>query len=568
MALLARTLRAATPGLSLVQVRWVERSLIEEGRLRLDPPVLLWWRIDHALPVDPREVLRTGSRLSPSLAVFDFDRPHELPALGWLGPLKLEVLRCLTDVLLDHPPVPQAEEIHALLQDLAVHLLSPVDLLDAAEAMLASAMVRGSAKEARSEALARIIGARFSLTEGDGEVPVRAVVALGRGQPIESRMREVLAKAGLMEGHERLPPAELLGEVPVLRAVVTELASNYPLPRPLTELAPGVFPIEEAPLPAHQGPIAPAHTAELHDLEKVHSRLMEGVEFIERGYGHLKEAEAVCLEVAAAYQSLQEIEWEARAWQVLTLVYMLSQRFKEAENVGLRALSLHHTAGNTLGETQGKQNLGRIYTLTGRLNEAEETCQQALASYRQLGDHDGEAETLCLLGWVALKRGELVKAAHFAKIALLHPRGSRPSRADTWDLLAQISLAAGKPGHAAVLANRAALLSLQERNPIGAMNSFGRLSAAMAVLVQPQAATAALRLAWSQATSIQAPEAEELASQLRQSLPDFDPSSPLSPERIKELLSFVDLVVNAIAAQLVTAGKDPYQPFEDHYIDT
>src|SRR5262249_46929105 len=102
-------------------------------------------------------ILRAGNRLAPCFTLYEFAGPHELPALGWLGPLKLEVLRCLIDLILDRTLADRGEELVALLQSMAGDIISPVDLLEFGDALVAGVVVGLPLVEARVKACGRML---------------------------------------------------------------------------------------------------------------------------------------------------------------------------------------------------------------------------------------------------------------------------------------------------------------------------------------------------------------------------------------------------------------------------
>ena len=245
VALLARALGGAVPDLALAELRWGQRGLVETGRLRLPEPALVWWRIGDLDRTDPREVLGSAHRIAPGLAVFDFDRadsrPHGLPALGWLGPLKLEVLRRLTDLILDRLPVPEAEAVVEVFKQLCEQILSPIDLLDAADHILEGLAEGLSLAKARAVAIGRVIADRFP-PDLTGEVMVGALLALAGRQSFDSQGPWFLTKYGLMDQlGQPMPPASLLTDEEVLKATLRTVARSLRLSQPLASLAPGLI---------------------------------------------------------------------------------------------------------------------------------------------------------------------------------------------------------------------------------------------------------------------------------------------------------------------------------------
>lgn len=254
--LLTQALRGSEPDLVVADLSWGERGILHSDRLRLLPPVLYILRVDTPYPTDPREVLRLGSRLIQGPVVFDFADPHELPALGWLGPLRLEVLRCLTDLLLSRCVLPAAESIIDTLKTLCEQVLSPIDLIDAADELV-ERVAEGRALEAAVDrAAARILLSRFPGLELSTDLTLRALTEFGMGREPAPQHVALFSRAGLFEGGQALPPAALLKRPGVLRRVLGDLARRYhpqDWGRHLREYAPDLFPIVAPPFPGGVG---------------------------------------------------------------------------------------------------------------------------------------------------------------------------------------------------------------------------------------------------------------------------------------------------------------------------
>jgi hypothetical protein len=170
--LLAQALRAIEPSLTMIQLRWAERHFLLSGRLALPSSVLVWWRVNAIPVVDPQAVVLDGSRLTPGLALYDFDSEASLPAEAWLGPLKMGVLHRIQDRLLDERPIAAHEEIADAIRELSAKLISPIDLVDAAEAMVEVEAQGEGLEAAKAEAAGRVTqgarpcGGRGSRTRG------------------------------------------------------------------------------------------------------------------------------------------------------------------------------------------------------------------------------------------------------------------------------------------------------------------------------------------------------------------------------------------------------------------
>ncbi|XXX79893.1 tetratricopeptide repeat protein [Sorangium sp. So ce134] len=241
--LLAQALRALEPDLKLVQLRWAERHALLSGRINLPSPVLVWWRVDAVPVVDPQTVVIDGSKMTPGLALYDFDQEVSLPAEAWLGPLKMGVLHRLMDRLLDERPVRGYEEIADAVRDISAKLISPIDLVDAAEAMVEAEAQGEGLDAAKAEAIGRVVAGRFAT--GSAEAAVRALVTVGRGEALGAEGREALRRAGFTDTGGMLPILDLLRDKEVLRRTLLHVAALRRFEGSIAELAPGLFPEAE-----------------------------------------------------------------------------------------------------------------------------------------------------------------------------------------------------------------------------------------------------------------------------------------------------------------------------------
>ncbi|WP_437899039.1 tetratricopeptide repeat protein [Sorangium sp. So ce124] len=241
--LLAQALRALEPDLRLVQLRWAERHALLAGRIMLPSSVLVWWRIDAVPVVDPQAVVIDGSKMTPGLALYDFDQEVSLPAEAWLGPLKIGVLHRIQDRLLDERPVRTYEEIADAVRELSAKLISPIDLVDATEAMVEVEAQGEGLDAAKAEAIGRIVAARFA--GGPADTALRVLVAVGRGKTLGAEGREALRKAGFADTGGVLPILDLLRDEEVLRRTLLQVAALRRLEGSIAELAPGLFPEAE-----------------------------------------------------------------------------------------------------------------------------------------------------------------------------------------------------------------------------------------------------------------------------------------------------------------------------------
>ncbi|WP_437716809.1 hypothetical protein WMF45_10595 [Sorangium sp. So ce448] len=241
--LLAQALRPLEPELRLIQLRWAERHALLSGRINLPNPVLVWWRVDAVPVVDPQAVVIDGSKMTPGLALYDFDQEISLPAEAWLGPLKIGVLHRILDRLLDERPVRAYEEIADAVREISTKLISPIDLIDAEEAMVEVEAQGEGLDAAKAEAIGRVVAGRFAV--GPAETAVRALVAVGRGEPLGAEGHEALRKAGFADMGGVLPILDLMRDEEVLRRALLHVAALRRIEGSIAELAPGLFPEAE-----------------------------------------------------------------------------------------------------------------------------------------------------------------------------------------------------------------------------------------------------------------------------------------------------------------------------------
>jgi len=245
--LLAGALRSDLPDLVVMKLAWRDRGLVEQGRLTPTAPFLLWWQIDRRSDADPRDVLKLGAS---GLNLFDFEAANDLPAQSWLGPLKLELLRSLIDLLSDRAPVRESEAALAVLRGLAEKIISPIDLLDAAEWLIEGLALAMPIDLARARACGRLIVGRILPAPDDGDRIVGALRAMAGGQAVADPESSLLATSGLLESGVPVPLASLLAESEILRWAIQEVAEQRGVSRPLEELAPDLFKSEERSSPS------------------------------------------------------------------------------------------------------------------------------------------------------------------------------------------------------------------------------------------------------------------------------------------------------------------------------
>lgn len=239
--LLHLALQGAQPDLRLVDIPWGKRTFIERGTLILPQSVLVCWRVAPLPSVDRARILLEGRHLGSRLSVFDFGHIHGDEHLAWLGPLKTTVLHCLIDVFTDNPPVKEAQDIVERLRNLARFVRSPIDLIEAADTMVAMLARGQSVRNGHAQACARLISMRFDDEdrERDAGDMIRALTQVAFDtEQLTPQSRTLLEHIGLVEhsSGRPLPLVDLLREHDVMPRTQRLLIARFPLRETIPEL--------------------------------------------------------------------------------------------------------------------------------------------------------------------------------------------------------------------------------------------------------------------------------------------------------------------------------------------
>jgi tetratricopeptide (TPR) repeat protein len=484
--LLHTALRATQPGLRLGELRWGERDLVARGRMSLPSEILIRWRIDFLPGLERREVMRECERLGPRLAVFDFGPGRGEQLLAWLGPFKLEVLRRLTDALLDHPPVKPVEEVVDVLNELAERLQSPIDLIDAAETMLEQIALGQAVSGARAEACARVLVARFEDVdeEHDGTDVLHALAALAEGKELTGDTRALLEAVGLIEpGTARpLPLAELVREDEVHRRAQRLVATQFSL----RELAPGldidvdipmtmVSPSVTRAIAQHPGPALTVPTLSLPaiDLQPVlaasGSPSSPRAAMLQRAWAHLVQGDR---DVAAklVIEEMREqhvVAWTppeaAQAGRILSVAAINA----ETSSQSLLASAWAEASASAFERAGQYEQASGMYLMAAHTALEDGDAARAIAICTLQGTHmdrlapQQQAKVHRILGdaYVALDRLAEAEAAYEQELALAEPIGDLSQQLPVHLALGDIQLKQDRPDAARRSYRRAIKLS-------------------------------------------------------------------------------------------------------------
>ena len=222
VAMLVRAVRAFDPRIRVVSLRWVERRLIEEGRVLLLRHPLVCWRIESTDPA--MEALEKAPGLVRGRHVFDFEDDPGVVSQGWMGPVKVALLHQITNTLLEEIPISSARDaeitsingVIEIVKCAANVLVSPIDLLDFTERLYELYVAGLPLEEARRDAVAAVLAARFEPAgnEKKAKAVVDAVKQVTSGRVLDEKDRLLLWSAGLAEKDPgtRLPLFDWIAE--------------------------------------------------------------------------------------------------------------------------------------------------------------------------------------------------------------------------------------------------------------------------------------------------------------------------------------------------------------------
>lgn len=198
--LVGRALARFDRRVRVVSLRWIERRWVEEGRLRLPEQPVVWWRIEAG--VKAADVLRKAPAAVSGMHLYDFEEPPDIASVGWLGPLKVQLLHRLTDAIAGERPFEDTEAVIDRLADAAERLVSPIDLLDFAERLIETRTSGLPLYEGEADGYAVVIASRFapeSPSRPAASAFVASLEAAVRGGPLPGPARTILGGAWLLE---------------------------------------------------------------------------------------------------------------------------------------------------------------------------------------------------------------------------------------------------------------------------------------------------------------------------------------------------------------------------------
>lgn len=496
IGLVTRALLQFDPRLVPIELAWSERALFHEHYAGEIERPLVTWRIEQTV-TDGESVLREAAQMVGALHLFDFEGPAPLTSYGWLGPLKLRLLYRIIDVWYDRAKVADPQEMADALTEVAGLVVSPIDLLDAADHVISTRLMGFDLATARDDAIASVIAASFAPEPDDArpaDVFVRALGEAARGKALSPASRDVLAESCWLD-------KELGSTMPILdkladRAFLLRVAQKVLWRRGPTAPLDTLLPDESAGEPT----ISNRRSLEV-EADRILVALREGrartfaieeqrqfASTLEELAGELDDARGDKLEqelversailLDAAGELGQGALSAADAWSRAAQRWMLAGHDEQAERSIERALrvsvndprararaqkvlgDLHLTRGDTTsakiaygealalaraasdkeGEALALSALGDARAKTGDLRGAESAVREALALFQALGDARGEGRAHKALADLHLWRDEPweAKSAYQSAIALLRAAGDAPDEASAHKALGDL----------------------------------------------------------------------------------------------------------------------------------
>jgi tetratricopeptide (TPR) repeat protein len=240
--------------------------------------------------------------------------------------------------------------------------------------------------------------------------------------------------------------------------------------------------------------------------------------------GHYRQA-------LALFRETGDRSGEASALGNLGLVAVLLGRYQRAVGHLQQALALCRETGDRYGEARALTNLGDVKVRLGRYQQAADDQRQALALCRKIGDRTGEADALTHLGDVDLRLGRCKQAAdhHQQALALYCEIGDRAGQAQALNSLGEVLLATGQAHHARTQHTTALGLASQ----IGDQQQQARAHNGLACVHDATGDSGQAHHHWQEAltlyTALNAPEADQVRTQLTAALGRRERSSPDGP---------------------------------------
>ncbi|MGH3648632.1 MAG: tetratricopeptide repeat protein, partial [Micromonosporaceae bacterium] len=197
--------------------------------------------------------------------------------------------------------------------------------------------------------------------------------------------------------------------------------------------------------------------------------------------------------------------------------HLLLERLDEAERRYLRAIELYGRLGDRVGQATAHLNYEGVWEHRGQFQESLRQAERALELYARAEHRIGEARALSDVGWYQAQLGEHRSALPYCQraLALQQANGDRIGESHTWDSLGYIHRQLDQYPQAVTAYRHAAEL----RRALGDLRKQADSLARLGEAHRANADAGAARRAWREAkqilTALGDPEAEQIATQLR-----------------------------------------------------
>jgi tetratricopeptide (TPR) repeat protein len=166
--------------------------------------------------------------------------------------------------------------------------------------------------------------------------------------------------------------------------------------------------------------------------------------------GAYNQAIAAWQEAADIYQTLGDIQGQARAYSAISSTFAQLGAYPQAEQAIRRRIAIARDSDDLIGASYGLNNLGTLYLNRGRLDPAQEIYTEALRLAQQ-ADHNGSTGlSFSNLGLVALQRQDYEAAAKLLETATNYRylAGDYLGEANSSNTLGDVYIALGRNNNA------------------------------------------------------------------------------------------------------------------------
>jgi tetratricopeptide (TPR) repeat protein len=376
----------------------------------------------------------------------------------------------------------EPEPVLDAIEEAARRLVSPIDLLDFTERIVAQRASGLDLEEARTEAIATVLARRLDVDKADGKATSQVLQAIGAAVqtwPLSREMHAALLSSGLAEPNPdvRPPVLDWVARPAVLErveqwlfrfaehlegartgslegAALQQRAVLYRTAGKLAEVADPAFAVDALVRAADW--YRRAHClAEALEAAQMARTLAGGLEDPRRHAGALRASGDVALRMADfsaakdAYEAVLPIfraigdrPAEANVLMAMGDLAMRKDKLPAAKEAYEAALLIFRATGDRRAEAGALLAIGRWALRLDRSSDAKEAYEAALLIYQEIGDRLGEAKVLHAKGNLALRTADLSAAnrAYEAALSIFRAIGTRIGEANVLRAMGDLAM--------------------------------------------------------------------------------------------------------------------------------